>query len=36
VRLLAPTHCIERVAAFDQFPYTDHLECGVVLERRTA
>ena len=36
VRLLAPTHSIERVAAFDQFPYTDHLECGVVLERRTA
>ncbi len=34
VRLLAPTHSIERVAAFDQFPYTDHLECGVVLERR--
>jgi tRNA (uracil-5-)-methyltransferase len=34
VRLLTPTHAVKRVAAFDQFPYTDHLECGVVLERR--
>lgn len=25
---------IERFAAFDQFPYTNHLECGIVLERR--
>ena len=31
---LRDTHRIARVAAFDQFPYTDHLECGVVLERR--
>jgi len=25
---------IERIAAFDQFPYTDHLECGVLLVKR--
>lgn len=31
---LRSTHAITAVAAFDQFPYTDHLECGVVLERR--
>mmetsp|Transcript_49954 Transcript_49954/g.50324 ORF Transcript_49954/g.50324 Transcript_49954/m.50324 type:complete len:357 (-) Transcript_49954:161-1231(-) len=28
------THKIVNVAAFDQFPYTPHLEVGVVLERR--
>lgn len=33
---LAGTHRIERFAAFDQFPYTPHLECGVSLGRRTA
>jgi tRNA (uracil-5-)-methyltransferase len=31
---LGPGFRIERFAAFDQFPYTHHLECGVVLERR--
>lgn len=25
------THNIEKFAVFDQFPYTDHLECGVLL-----
>jgi len=30
---LADTHTVTRLAAFDQFPYTPHLECGVVLER---
>ena len=34
VMALRDTHSVARVAAFDQFPYTDHLECGVVLERR--
>jgi len=34
VRLLSATHAVTRLAAFDQFPYTDHLECGVVLEKR--
>lgn len=31
---LAKTHKVERFAVFDQFPYTHHLECGVVLTRR--
>ena len=31
---LSSTHRVTRVAAFDQFPYTPHLEAGVLLERR--
>jgi len=31
---ICQTHRIERFALFDQFPYTDHLECGVFLTRR--
>ncbi len=31
---LADTHAIRRFALFDQFPWTDHCECGVLLERR--
>jgi len=31
LELLGKTHHIEQFAAFDQFPYTDHLECGVFL-----
>ena len=31
---LRATHRVTRLAAFDQFPYTPHLECGLVLERR--
>jgi tRNA (uracil-5-)-methyltransferase len=31
---LSTTHRIRSLAFFDQFPYTHHLECGVVLERR--
>lgn len=30
---LSQTHQIKRIALFDQFPYTDHAECGVLLER---
>jgi len=30
---LADTHRIARFAVFDQFPYTPHLECGVLLQR---
>lgn len=30
---LTQTHRILRLALFDQFPYTDHMECGVFLER---
>ena len=31
---LSMTHRVTRLAAFDQFPYTPHLEAGVLLERR--
>jgi tRNA (uracil-5-)-methyltransferase len=31
---LRETHRIENFALFDQFPYTDHIECGVLLQRR--
>ena len=31
---LSATHTLTRLAAFDQFPYTPHLEAGVLLERR--
>jgi tRNA (uracil-5-)-methyltransferase len=31
---ICETHDIKRFAAFDQFPYTPHLECGVLLQRK--
>ena len=31
---LARTHAIVKMAVFDQFPYTYHLECGVSLRKR--
>ncbi len=31
---LTETHLVTRFALFDQFPWTDHCECGVVLDRR--
>ncbi|RMA81071.1 tRNA (uridine(54)-C5)-methyltransferase TrmA [Umboniibacter marinipuniceus] len=31
---LTETHEVKRAALFDQFPYTDHMEAGVILERR--
>ncbi len=31
---LTQSHRITRLALFDQFPYTHHMECGVLLERR--
>ena len=31
---LHKTHSIEHLALFDQFPYTDHMECGVLLQQR--
>jgi tRNA (uracil-5-)-methyltransferase len=34
LQALDSTHFIERFALFDQFPYTDHMECGVLLRRR--
>jgi tRNA (uracil-5-)-methyltransferase len=32
--LLSQTHQVTRFALFDQFPYTHHIEAGVLLERR--
>ncbi|MGL1833652.1 tRNA (uridine(54)-C5)-methyltransferase TrmA [Rhodocyclaceae bacterium SMB388] len=34
VAALHATHRIVAAAAFDQFPYTDHLECGLLLAHR--
>ncbi|NTV09279.1 MAG: tRNA (uridine(54)-C5)-methyltransferase TrmA [Zoogloea sp.] len=34
VAALHATHRIAAAAAFDQFPYTHHLECGLLLTRR--
>jgi tRNA (uracil-5-)-methyltransferase len=34
VTALQTTHAITAAAAFDQFPYTEHLECGLLLTRR--
>ena len=34
LKYLTKTHDIERLAFFDQFPYTPHLESGVLLKRR--
>jgi tRNA (uracil-5-)-methyltransferase len=31
---ITKTHSIEKFAAFDQFPYTDHIECGIILKKR--
>jgi tRNA (uracil-5-)-methyltransferase len=36
VQALSATHEIARVAAFDQFPYTHHLEGGVFLVKKAA
>ncbi len=34
LELLTQTHTIEKMALFDQFPYTHHTEMGVALKRR--
>ena len=34
IQQLNDTHRISRCALFDQFPYTHHMEAGVLLERR--
>ena len=34
LQCLAPTHSVKALAFLDQFPYTPHIESGVVLERR--
>jgi tRNA (uracil-5-)-methyltransferase len=35
LHLLCKTHKVTALAAFDQFPYTDHLESGVILQRHS-
>lgn len=32
--VLTASHRMQRLAFFDQFPYTGHMECGVFLQRR--
>ena len=34
LQTLAETHDVTRLALFDQFPYTHHMECGVQLTRK--
>jgi tRNA (uracil-5-)-methyltransferase len=34
LKTLSYSHQIADLAFFDQFPYTPHLECGVLLEQR--
>ncbi|QDY43409.1 tRNA (uridine(54)-C5)-methyltransferase TrmA [Candidatus Pantoea soli] len=34
LRTLSATHEVTRLALFDQFPYTHHMECGVLLTRK--
>ncbi len=34
LEILSQTHNITRLALFDQFPYTHHMECGVLLTRK--
>ncbi|MGD9426373.1 tRNA (uridine(54)-C5)-methyltransferase TrmA [Pantoea sp. NSTU24] len=34
LQTLAETHDVARLALFDQFPYTHHMECGVLLTRK--
>ncbi len=34
LKVLTETHHIKRFALFDQFPYTHHIECGVLLSRK--
>lgn len=36
ITALQATHQVTAAAVFDQFPYTRHLECGVVLTKRNA
>ena len=33
--ILTETHTIKRIALFDQFPYTEHMECGILLSRKS-
>lgn len=33
LKILQKTHKIDHCAVFDQFPYTHHLECGIILSK---
>ncbi|MGM0630090.1 MAG: tRNA (uridine(54)-C5)-methyltransferase TrmA [Pseudomonadota bacterium] len=35
IKAISATHEVTAAAMFDQFPYTDHIETGVVLEKRS-
>jgi len=35
LRVLTETHSIENTALFDQFPFTEHTEAGVILQKKT-
>lgn len=35
LKTITETHEIKAIAAFDQFPFTDHLETGVILQKRS-
>lgn len=35
LQALSSTHYCEAFALFDQFPYTTHMECGVILQKHT-
>ncbi|WP_068545020.1 tRNA (uridine(54)-C5)-methyltransferase TrmA [Thalassotalea crassostreae] len=34
LEILSKTHNVVEFALFDQFPYTDHIECGMILTRK--
>ncbi len=34
LEVLCRTHVLKKLALFDQFPYTDHCECGAILKAR--
>jgi tRNA (uracil-5-)-methyltransferase len=34
LKAITQTHSIKAFAIFDQFPYTHHVECGVVLQKK--
>jgi tRNA (uracil-5-)-methyltransferase len=36
LQTLCSSHTIDSFALFDQFPYTDHMECGVLLTKKTS
>lgn len=34
LKILTQTHHIIKSALFDQFPYTEHMECGIILQKK--